>query len=187
MALPTLRSTRVQVEWGPETRRHLAVLLVVRIFAAVSRCTFTSMAPSTPRSDTRPSGAVRFGGEVGTVLGWARLPTSICRCSVMRTVLVTVGGRGLGRATAEKLAVLGHRVILVARTPAEAETAIPPLEARIAGLVHVVLGILRNNSAITREQAPEDVSPAHAVTRPPRDGLRAPSLAGTAGGAGWGS
>lgn len=39
------------------------------------------------------------------------------------TVLITGGGRGLGRVTAEKLAVLGHRVILVARTPQAAETA----------------------------------------------------------------
>ena len=43
---------------------------------------------------------------------------------VTKTVLVTGGGRGLGRATAEKLAVLGHRVILVARNPAAAEAAV---------------------------------------------------------------
>jgi len=43
---------------------------------------------------------------------------------VMKTVLVTGGSRGLGRATAEKLAVLGHRVILVARNPAAAEAAV---------------------------------------------------------------
>lgn len=42
----------------------------------------------------------------------------------MKTVLVTGGGRGLGRATAEKLAVLGHRVILVARNPASAEATV---------------------------------------------------------------
>ena len=42
---------------------------------------------------------------------------------VTKTVLVTGGGRGLGRATAEKLAVLGHRVILVARNPAAAQAA----------------------------------------------------------------
>lgn len=41
----------------------------------------------------------------------------------MKTVLISGGGRGLGRVTAEKLAVLGHRVILVARTPAAAHTA----------------------------------------------------------------
>ena len=38
-------------------------------------------------------------------------------------MLVTGGGRGLGRVTAEKLAVLGNRVILVARTPEAAATA----------------------------------------------------------------
>ena len=43
---------------------------------------------------------------------------------VMKTVLVTGGSRGLGRATAEKLATLGHRVILVARNPAAAEAAV---------------------------------------------------------------
>jgi len=42
---------------------------------------------------------------------------------VMKSVLVTGGGRGLGRVTAEKLAVLGHRVILVARTPIAADNA----------------------------------------------------------------
>jgi NAD(P)-dependent dehydrogenase (short-subunit alcohol dehydrogenase family) len=42
---------------------------------------------------------------------------------VMTTVLVTGGSRSLGRATAEKLAVVGHRVILVARNPAAAEAA----------------------------------------------------------------
>jgi len=41
----------------------------------------------------------------------------------MKTILVTGGGRGLGRATAEKLAVAGHRVVLVARTPAAAAGA----------------------------------------------------------------
>jgi len=43
---------------------------------------------------------------------------------VMKTVMVTGGSRGLGRATAEKLAVLGHRIILVARNPAAAEAAV---------------------------------------------------------------
>lgn len=42
----------------------------------------------------------------------------------MKTVLVTGGGRGLGRVTAEKLAVVGHRVVLVARTPEAAEAAV---------------------------------------------------------------
>ncbi len=42
---------------------------------------------------------------------------------VMKSVLITGGGRGLGRVTAEKLAVLGHRVILVARTPVAADNA----------------------------------------------------------------
>jgi NAD(P)-dependent dehydrogenase (short-subunit alcohol dehydrogenase family) len=43
---------------------------------------------------------------------------------VAKTVLLTGGGRGLGRATAEKLAVSGHRVVLVARNRASAEAAV---------------------------------------------------------------
>lgn len=42
---------------------------------------------------------------------------------MMKSVVVTGGGRGLGRVTAEKLAVLGHRVILVARTQVAADNA----------------------------------------------------------------
>jgi NAD(P)-dependent dehydrogenase (short-subunit alcohol dehydrogenase family) len=41
----------------------------------------------------------------------------------MSTVMITGGGRGLGRVTAEKLAVAGHRVILAARTQEAAESA----------------------------------------------------------------
>ena len=41
----------------------------------------------------------------------------------MKTVLITGGGRGLGRVTADKLAGLGHRVVLAARTPVAASTA----------------------------------------------------------------
>ena len=62
----------------------------------------------------------------------------------------------------------------------------PFLESHIARLVQVVPGIRRSTSATTGEQAPEGVSPAHAVTGPLRNGLRVPSLAGTAGGAGCG-
>ncbi len=43
---------------------------------------------------------------------------------VAKTVLLTGGGRGLGRATAEKLAASGHRVILVARNRTSAEAAV---------------------------------------------------------------
>jgi retinol dehydrogenase-12 len=41
----------------------------------------------------------------------------------MKTILITGGGRGLGRATAEKLAAAGDRVVLVARTDASAGAA----------------------------------------------------------------
>ena len=41
----------------------------------------------------------------------------------MQTILVTGGGRGLGRVTAEKLAKAGHHVVLVARRPEAAEAA----------------------------------------------------------------
>lgn len=62
---------------------------------------------------------------------------------VAKTVLLTGGGRGLGRATAEKLAGSGHRVILVARNRASAEAAVEailyghphaPVEARAVDL-----------------------------------------------------
>ena len=41
----------------------------------------------------------------------------------MKTLVVTGGGRGLGRVTAGKLARAGHHVVLVARTQAAAEAA----------------------------------------------------------------
>jgi NAD(P)-dependent dehydrogenase (short-subunit alcohol dehydrogenase family) len=41
----------------------------------------------------------------------------------MSTVMITGGGRGLGRVSAGKLAASGHRVVLVARNPASAEAA----------------------------------------------------------------
>lgn len=43
--------------------------------------------------------------------------------TVTKSVLITGGGRGLGRVTAGKLAALGYRVLLVARTPVAAQTA----------------------------------------------------------------
>jgi len=49
---------------------------------------------------------------------------------VTKTVLVTGGGRGLGRVAAEKLAAVGHRVILVARTPASAGAAVAEIQQR---------------------------------------------------------
>ena len=51
----------------------------------------------------------------------------------MQTILVTGGGRGLGRETARKLAAAGHRVVLVARTPAAAEAAASGIRARHPG------------------------------------------------------
>lgn len=47
----------------------------------------------------------------------------------MQTMLVTGGGRGLGRVTAGKLARAGHRVILVARTRQSAEDAAARIRA----------------------------------------------------------
>jgi NAD(P)-dependent dehydrogenase (short-subunit alcohol dehydrogenase family) len=48
----------------------------------------------------------------------------------MATILITGGGRGLGRATAEQLAASGHRVLLTARTPAAAEAAATEIRRR---------------------------------------------------------
>jgi len=51
----------------------------------------------------------------------------------MKTILITGGGRGLGRATAAKLAADGHRVILVARRPDAAQTATEEIGRRHPG------------------------------------------------------
>ena len=51
----------------------------------------------------------------------------------MSTILITGGGRGLGRATAGTLAAAGHRVILVARTQAAAEAASGEIRGRAPG------------------------------------------------------
>jgi retinol dehydrogenase 12 len=51
----------------------------------------------------------------------------------MNTILVTGGGRGLGRATAERLASLGHRVLLTARNAVDAQRAVFEIEAKCAG------------------------------------------------------
>lgn len=47
----------------------------------------------------------------------------------MKTLVVTGGGRGLGRVTAGKLALAGHHVVLVARTQAAAEAAAGQIRA----------------------------------------------------------
>jgi NAD(P)-dependent dehydrogenase (short-subunit alcohol dehydrogenase family) len=51
----------------------------------------------------------------------------------MSAILITGGGRGLGRVTAGKLAAAGHRVILVARTPAAAGGARDEIRHRHPG------------------------------------------------------
>lgn len=51
----------------------------------------------------------------------------------MKTILMTGGGRGLGRAAADTLAAAGHRVVLVARTPAAASAASDGIRARHPG------------------------------------------------------
>jgi NAD(P)-dependent dehydrogenase (short-subunit alcohol dehydrogenase family) len=47
----------------------------------------------------------------------------------MKTMVITGGGRGLERVTAEKLARAGHHVVLVARNRAAADTASSEIRA----------------------------------------------------------
>lgn len=47
-----------------------------------------------------------------------------------KRILLTGGGRGLGRVTAEKLATLGHHVLLVARTPTAAHSTVDEIRRR---------------------------------------------------------
>jgi NAD(P)-dependent dehydrogenase (short-subunit alcohol dehydrogenase family) len=47
----------------------------------------------------------------------------------MKTILITGGSRGLGRSTAERLARLGHRVLLTARDAAAGERAVAEIRA----------------------------------------------------------
>ena len=51
----------------------------------------------------------------------------------METILLTGGGRGLGRATAEKLAAAGQRVLLVARSEGSARAAAAEILSRQPG------------------------------------------------------
>ncbi len=51
----------------------------------------------------------------------------------VKTLLVTGGGRGLGRATAERLASLGHRVLLTARNAVDGERAVCEIKVKYSG------------------------------------------------------
>lgn len=51
----------------------------------------------------------------------------------MATIVLTGGGRGLGRATALKLARLGHRVLLTVRTPAAGDDAVAWVRREVPG------------------------------------------------------
>jgi NAD(P)-dependent dehydrogenase (short-subunit alcohol dehydrogenase family) len=50
-----------------------------------------------------------------------------------KTILITGGGRGLGRATAGRLASLGHRVLLTARNLVDGQRAVAQIEAQHVG------------------------------------------------------
>lgn len=52
---------------------------------------------------------------------------------MMKTILITGGGRGLGRATAGRLAALGHRVLLTARSLSDGQRAVAEIQAESLG------------------------------------------------------
>lgn len=69
----------------------------------------------------------------------------------MSNILITGGGRGLGKVTAEKLAAAGHRVLLAARTPAKAGAAAQEILSRHPGARVEPCGVeLSSLSAIRR-------------------------------------
>ncbi len=52
---------------------------------------------------------------------------------MVKTILITGGGRGLGRATAGHLAALGHRVLLTARSLSDGQRAVAEIQAQSLG------------------------------------------------------
>jgi retinol dehydrogenase-12 len=81
----------------------------------------------------------------------------------MKTVLVTGGGRGLGRVSAEKLAVAGHRVVLVARTPGAATAAVEEIRRDHPGVLVDARSVDLSSLAQVRAFAAEEVARGGAI------------------------
>jgi len=71
-----------------------------------------------------------------------------------RTILITGGGRGLGRATAENLARQGHRVLLTVRDAGAGERARRDIRAAVAGAD--VKALLADMASLTSVRALAD-------------------------------
>ena len=71
----------------------------------------------------------------------------------MATILLTGGGRGLGRVTAGKLAASGHRVLLAARTDAAAEAAAARIRSTHPGAAVEARAVDLSSLAAVREFA----------------------------------
>lgn len=59
-----------------------------------------------------------------------------------RSLIVTGGGRGIGRAIVESLVTLGHSVVVLARDPDHARSSLAEVQARGPGVIQVVRGDL---------------------------------------------
>jgi len=86
------------------------------------------------------------------------IPTgSDTRSLATKTMLVTGGGRGLGRATAERLATAGNWVLVSARTPGAAEAAVADIRRRHPGAALEARSVDLSSFAQVRTFAAEEL------------------------------